>query len=164
MLYLARRPETYKELSDKLAARNLGDNNFNVIGAQQPMNTLSSSKSSLLFKKKFIHKFTENNSKKDLPLNNDLQPQAKHLLSHIEDPLWRYVCTEVIDTMGPSSAQKIWNSKLGSYCSGDKTMDLCCPTVEVAQFVNQYSFLILGSLQRYFPSVKALKTKVKYVN
>ena len=85
-------------------------------------------------------------------------------LSLIKDPLWKSVCIEMIDTMGSSSVQKIWNSELGSYCSEADAMDLCCPTDETAQFVNQYSFLILGSLQRYFPAIKTLKTKVEYTN
>ncbi|MBY0272317.1 MAG: hypothetical protein K2X02_02715 [Alphaproteobacteria bacterium] len=164
MLYLACRPKTYKEPSDKLAVKKFGDNNFNVTGEQQPMNSLSSSKSSFLFKKKLPHKITKNNSKKDLHLNNNLSPHEKQLLSHIEDPLWKSVCTEVTDLMGSSPIQKMWDSKLGSYCSEADAMDLCCPTDETAQFINQYSFLILGSLQRYFPAIKTLKTKVEYAN
>ena len=87
--------------------------------------------------------------------------QDHSYLSLIKDPLWKSVCTEMIETMGSSSVQKIWNSTLGSYCSEADAMDLCCPTDETAQFVNQYSFLILGSLQRYFPAIKTLKTKVE---
>lgn len=94
----------------------------------------------------------------------DSDLQAKYSLSCIEDPLWKFVCTEMVDIMGPSSVQKIWDSKLGSYCPGDKTIEFCCLTNEAAQFVNQYSFLILGSLQRYFPAVKTLKTKVEHAN
>ncbi|MBX9621947.1 MAG: hypothetical protein K2X28_08025 [Alphaproteobacteria bacterium] len=84
--------------------------------------------------------------------------------SHIEDPLWKSVCNEMTDLMGSSPVQKMWNSKLGTFCSEGKSIDLCCPTEETAQFVNQYSFLILGSLQRYFPAIKTLKTKVKHAN
>lgn len=90
----------------------------------------------------------------------DSHSQAKSYLSRIQDPLWKSVCTEMVDIMGPSSVHKIWNSKLGSYCTRGKTMEFCCPTDETAQFVNQYSFLILGSLQRYFPTLKHLIIKV----
>lgn len=90
----------------------------------------------------------------------DSHSQAKSYLSRIQDPLWKSVCTEMVDIMGPSSVQKIWNSKLGSYCTRGKAMEFCCPTDETAQFVNQYSFLILGSLQRYFPTLKHLRVKV----
>jgi hypothetical protein len=80
--------------------------------------------------------------------------------SLIEDPLWKSVCTEMTDLMGPSPIQKMWDSKLGAFCSEGKSIDLCCPTEETAQFINQYSFLILGSLQRYFPAIKTLKTRI----
>jgi hypothetical protein len=82
----------------------------------------------------------------------------------IEDPLWKSVCTEMTDLMGSSPVQKMWDSKLGTFCSEGKSIDLCCPTDEAAQFVDQYSFLILGSLQRYFPAIKTLKTKVEHAN
>lgn len=90
--------------------------------------------------------------------------QAKYCLSCIEDPLWKSVCSEMADLMGSSPVEKVWGSKLGTFCSEGKSIDLCCPTDEAAQFVDQYSFLILGILQRYFPTIKTLKTKVEYAN
>lgn len=113
-------------------------------------------------KDKFFRNKGSSSSIKKLEISHeDSHSQAKYSLSCIEDPLWKSVCTEMVDIMGPSSVQKIWDSKLGSYCPGDKTMEFSCPTVEVAQFINQYSFLILGSLQRYFPTLKYLRVKVK---
>lgn len=88
------------------------------------------------------------------------QSQAKHRLSLIEDPLWKLVCTEMADLMGPSSTQQMWDSKLGSYRFENNSIDLYCPTEETAHFISQYSFLVIGSLQRYFPTIKTLKTKV----
>lgn len=90
--------------------------------------------------------------------------QDHSYLSLIKDPLWKSVCTEVTDLMGSSPVQKMWDTKLGAFCSESKSINLCCLTDEAAQFVNQYSFLILGSLQRYFPAIKTLKTKVEYTN
>ncbi|MBY0500744.1 MAG: hypothetical protein K2P93_01920 [Alphaproteobacteria bacterium] len=91
----------------------------------------------------------------------DSELQTNRPLSPIEDPLWKKICSEVEKLMGSSSIQEIWDSELGSFCSEDKSIELCCPTEEAAQFINQYSFLILGSLQRYFPAIRALKTKVR---
>ncbi|MBX9621581.1 MAG: hypothetical protein K2X28_06105 [Alphaproteobacteria bacterium] len=88
--------------------------------------------------------------------------QAEQSLSLIEDPLWKSICNEMTDLMGSPPVEKVLDSKLGTFCSEGKSIDLCCPTDEAAQFVDQYSFLILGSLQRYFPAVKTLKTKVEY--
>jgi hypothetical protein len=94
----------------------------------------------------------------------DFDSQEKHCLSLIKDPLWKSVCNEMTDLMGSSPVQKMWDSKLGAFCSESKSINLCCPTDEAEQFVSQYSFLIIGSLQRYFPAIKTLKTKVEHTN
>ncbi|MBX9786572.1 MAG: hypothetical protein K2Y08_04470 [Alphaproteobacteria bacterium] len=108
-----------------------------------------------IFKK--THRIQKTNSIKD-------RCHDHNYLSLIKDPLWKSVCSEMTDLMGPSPIQKMRDSKLGAFCSESKSINLCCPTDEAAQFVNQYSFLILGSLQRYFPAIKTLKTKVVHVN
>lgn len=87
--------------------------------------------------------------------------QVKHCLSLIKDPLWKSICTEMIEMMGPSAVLKMWDSCLGSFSYQHKTMSIYCQTQKVAQFVRQYSFVILGSLQRYFPMMKDLKVKIK---
>jgi len=59
--------------------------------------------------------------------------------------------------MGPPSVLKIWNSALGSLSFQDKMIDLYCQTEDVAQFIQCYDFIILGSLQHYFPALKELR-------
>ena len=90
----------------------------------------------------------------------DIHQQVNHFISLIEDPLWKSICTEMADMMGVSAVLKIYSSRLGSFSHHHKTMELYCQTEEIAQFANQYSFIILGSLQRYFPTVKDLKIKI----
>jgi hypothetical protein len=85
--------------------------------------------------------------------------QAKQCLSLIEDPLWKSVCIEIANMMGPFAVLKMWDSKLGSFSHHHKTMNLYCQTEEISQFIRPYSFVILGSLQRYFPMLKDLKVK-----
>ncbi|MBY0501350.1 MAG: hypothetical protein K2P93_05045 [Alphaproteobacteria bacterium] len=82
-------------------------------------------------------------------------------ISRIKDPLWKAVCIEMADLMGPFCVQKIWESKLGSFCNSNKTIDLYCSTKDSSTFINQYSFLILECLRHYFPDIKNLKIKVK---
>ncbi|MBL8677338.1 MAG: hypothetical protein JNJ47_08020 [Alphaproteobacteria bacterium] len=127
---------------------------------QFPPNTYTTLTTPL--KDKFFKKQVFSSPIKKLELSlEDSHSQVKSCLSRIQDPLWKSVCTEMVDIMGPSSVYKIWNSKLGAYCAEGKTMEFYCPTVEVAQFINQYSFLIIGSLQRYFPILRHLKVKVR---
>lgn len=86
--------------------------------------------------------------------------QAKYRVSLIEDPLWKSVCAEMVDMMGPLAVLKMWNSSLGSFSYQHRAMGLYCQTEEIAEFIHQYSFVILGSLQRYFPMIKDLKITV----
>ena len=111
-------------------------------------------------KKSLFNKFF-----KPIPENKEasigeVHQQANYFISLIEDPLWKSICTEMADMMGPSAVLKICDSRLGSFSHHHKTMDLYCQTEEIAQFTRQYSFVILGSLQRYFPTVKDLQIKI----
>ena len=76
-----------------------------------------------------------------------------NFISLIEDPLWKQVCVEVVSIMGPI-AFKMAQVQLGIYSSQDKTMDLYCQTSEVCTFIQEYNYIILGSLQRYFPPLQ----------
>ncbi len=163
-IHLTNNPEIKKCSFDNLVAKDRIENNINMINDKLPKNASRSHVPLLFLKRNLAHSLTKKGKKKDLHLNSDLHSKAKHLLSHIEDPLWEKICGEVGKMMGAFAVQKIWDSKLGSFCSEEKAIDICCPTEETAQFINQYSFLILGSLQHYFPTIKNLKTKVKYVN
>ena len=112
-------------------------------------------------KKSLFNKFF-----KPIPENKEasigeVHQQANHFISLIEDPLWKSICTEMADMMGPSAVLKMCGSRLGSFSHHHKTMELYCQTEEIAQFTRQYSFVILGSLQRYFPMMKNLQIKIK---
>lgn len=103
-----------------------------------------------------------NNTPQDRKTSIDeIHHQVTYCLSLIEDPLWKSICTEMTNMMGPSAVLKMWDSRLGSFSHQQKTMNLYCQTEEIAQFIQQYSFVILGSLQQYFPMMKDLKVKIK---
>ena len=82
--------------------------------------------------------------------------QAKYYLSLIKDPLWKHVCTEVISMMGPRCNLEIWNSRIGVISVDNKTIEIYCQTKELTRLLQQYDFVVLGSLQRYFSSIKKL--------
>jgi hypothetical protein len=93
------------------------------------------------------------------PLLRDEYAWAKSRISRINDPLWKEICTDLLNMMGPASVLKVWRSKLGEFSSQDKGLDFICETEEASVFVQQYDFVILGSLQRYFPALKQLRVK-----
>ena len=100
--------------------------------------------------------------RQDVLLEED-HVKATNCLSTIIDPLWKHVCREVIEMMGPASFFKIWKSTLGEVCLSDQSMEIHCPTEETAQFIQQYDFVILGSLHPYFPALKRLNAKTNTI-
>ena len=95
---------------------------------------------------------------KTVPLDH-FQSQAKQCVSLIEDPLWKHICTEFMHMMGPLSVLKIWKSRLSSVSPQHKTIYIHCEIVEESEFIKKYSFIILASLQKYFPAVRSIKVK-----
>ena len=74
--------------------------------------------------------------------------KAENCLSQITDPLWQNICADLINMMGPASVLKIWESILGELSLQTEEMDITCKNEVIASFVQQYDFVILGSLQR----------------
>ena len=91
--------------------------------------------------------------------NSNDYAKAEQCLSHIADPLWRNICKDLINMMGPTSVLKMWESTLGELSLPDQEIDITCKNKEISSFVQKYDFVILGSLQRYFPALKKLKVK-----
>jgi hypothetical protein len=103
--------------------------------------------------------FDQEESTKHDTLWQDDNVKVKDCISQIADPLWKDICMNLLSIMGPISVLKIWESKLGEFSSQDKHIDITCKTEESAAFAQQYNFVILGSLQRYFPALKQLRVK-----
>ena len=91
--------------------------------------------------------------------SQDLQAQASRCIALIDDPLWRHVCTEVLPLMGPLSVLQIWKSKIGIFSPQHKAIDIDCQTEKKALFLQQYDFVILGILKKYFSSLKSIRIK-----
>jgi hypothetical protein len=92
-------------------------------------------------------------------MNQEDYIKVKNCLLTIDDPLWCHVCQEVATMMGPASFFKIWTSHLGEICPQNKTLEVYCHTEEASQFIQQYAFVILGSLRAYFPALRKLNVK-----
>lgn len=93
--------------------------------------------------------------------SEDTLSKARDCLSKIEDPLWKQVCDDIINMMGPASLLKIWDSLLGEICFHSQSIEVFCKTKETAHFIQQYDFVILGSLHIYLPSIKTLRISVR---
>lgn len=85
--------------------------------------------------------------------------QYEQTINYTEDPLWNHVYSEALKVIGPC-ARKIQESKLGPLSPKDETILFHCNTEEAAQLIQQYSFIFLESLKRYFPSLKELRVEI----
>lgn len=95
--------------------------------------------------------------KKGLTESKLSEDQVYQKISLITDPLWKQVCIEFVHMMGPFPALKIYNSRLGLLSSQHRIICIYCETEEESEFLRKYSFVVLGSLQKYFPAVRQLK-------
>ena len=89
----------------------------------------------------------------------EISSQANHHLSLIQDTLWKKVCIDVAHTMGQFSVLILWNTRLENISSQDKVANIYCSTEGAAQFLDQYAFVILGSLRQYFPALKEIRSQ-----
>lgn len=95
-----------------------------------------------------------------LPKQETDRSRAKKLLQAIQDPLWKHVCSDIINMMGPASLLKIADSTLGEVYFQSENIEVFCKCEETAKFIQQYDFVILGSLHSYLPTLKQLKTRI----
>lgn len=86
--------------------------------------------------------------------------QAQGYISRIKDPLWKLVCIEFINMVGPQPILKIWASNLGPLSLHSETLELSCKTEEIAQILQQYDFVILGILRQYFSTLKKFQISI----
>lgn len=97
----------------------------------------------------------------NVTLSDEKYMAVKNHLSTIEDPLWKHICQDVLEMMGPVSTLIIWESKLGQFSPEDKILPITCENEETAFFIQQYDFVILSSIQKYFPALKKLEAVCK---
>lgn len=93
----------------------------------------------------------------NVPLSDGKYMAVKNHLSTIEDPLWKHICQDVLEMMGPVSTLIIWKSKLGQFSHHDEILPIICENEETAFFIQQYDFVIIASIQKYFPALKKLE-------
>ncbi len=119
------------------------------------------SRSSLAFlkEKSSLPLSYENIHNRNPSLSGDYE-KANKFLSTLQDPLWKHVCDYIINMMGPASLLRIEGSSLGEIHSQGQSVEILCTSEETAQFIQQYDFVILGSLEPYFPTLKELRVKV----
>lgn len=107
---------------------------------------------------KYSNKEFRTQQNKFLTTNNYLK--ATECVARIADPLWKKVCNDLIYNMGPAYVFKIWDSALGEIAAQDKILHITCSNEKAVAFIQQYDFVILDSLQPYFPALRQVRAVV----
>ncbi len=87
--------------------------------------------------------------------------KTQHCISLIKDPLWKRICSEIIEIMAPHLVLKICDSQLGPVAPGEREVDLYCQKEEIVQLIEPYAFIILTALKPYFPALKEVRITYK---
>ena len=86
--------------------------------------------------------------------------QAQQCISLIEDPLWKHVCTELMNMMGPFSVLVLWDSQITFSFPATQGISISCQHQESADLIQQYDFLIIEILRKYFSTLSEVKVEV----
>lgn len=103
-------------------------------------------------------------SSKNTPPSEDqlheYKAQAEEGLLKIQDPLWYRICVDIFQTLGPIAFKDLWKTKLVGISSEGKRAFLSCPNEHIAMALDQYHFVIIGALKKFYPSVSVVETEI----
>ena len=102
---------------------------------------------------------TSMNELKEWTLNT-CEVEATEGISQIQDPLWRRVCIDVLRILGPAAFKNLWKIKLSHISTEGKKAYLISPTIDIAETIENYNFVIIEALKKFYPALLFLETKV----
>ncbi|MBY0291751.1 MAG: hypothetical protein K2W92_00465 [Alphaproteobacteria bacterium] len=86
--------------------------------------------------------------------------EAAEGISQIQDPLWRRVCVDVLRILGPVAFKNLWKIKLCHVSAEGRKAYFISPTMDIAETIENYNFVIIEALKKFYPSLLFLETKV----
>lgn len=86
--------------------------------------------------------------------------EATEGISQIQDPLWRRVCIDVLRILGPAAFKNLWKIKLCHVSPEGKKAYLVSPTLDLAETIENYNFVVIEALKKFYPALLFLETKV----
>lgn len=121
--------------------------------------------SSIRFKKcsneRFKHeRFILNKSPLSEVALHNFKTEAETGISQIQDPLWRRVCSDVLRTLGPVAFKNLWKTNLVSVSPRERRACITCPSQDIAEAVENYHFVIMGALKKFYPFLFSIETKI----
>ena len=86
--------------------------------------------------------------------------EAEEGISQIQDPLWRRVCIDVLRVLGPIAFKDLWKINLTSISPERRKAYLACPTQAIAETIENYHFVIIDALKKFYPSLLSIETEI----
>ncbi|HUX80534.1 MAG TPA: hypothetical protein VMW10_12445 [Alphaproteobacteria bacterium] len=93
-------------------------------------------------------------------LNCTTEAEAEAGIAQIQDPLWRRVCLDVLRTLGPVAFKNLWKTNLMSVSPRERRACITCPTKDIAKTVENYHFVIMGALKKFYPFLFSIETEI----
>ena len=86
--------------------------------------------------------------------------EAEIGISQIQDPLWRRVCLDIFRILGPVAFKDLWKANLTSISPKERRAYLTCPTQAIAEAVENYHFVVMGALKKFYPFLFSIETEI----
>jgi len=87
--------------------------------------------------------------------------EAEEGISQIQDPLWRRVCLDALQILGPVAFNDLWKSKLITVSPKGKIAYLTCPNQSIVEKIEQYHFVIIAALKKFYPYLSSLEIELR---
>lgn len=87
--------------------------------------------------------------------------QLEERIAQIQDPLWRRVCIDMLSVLGPLAFSDLWRVSFETTSSGGRIAHLTCPSLSLAKTIEQYHFVIIDALKKFYPFLTSLDTEVR---
>lgn len=87
--------------------------------------------------------------------------EAQKGISQIKDPLWHRVCADVLKVLGPVAFKDLWKTQFIRISPEGKRAFLSCPNQSIATTLEEYHFVIIGALKKFYPSLSSIETEIR---
>lgn len=91
---------------------------------------------------------------------NQYAQEAEEGIAQIQDPLWRRVCVDILNILGPVAFKDLWRIKLTTVSPQGKRAYFECPNQDIAATIEHYHFVIIDALKKFYPFLSSIEAEV----
>lgn len=86
--------------------------------------------------------------------------EAEEGISRIQDPLWRRVCVDILQVLGPIAFKDLWKSKLITVSPQGRKIHLACPDQAIVDTIEKYHFVIMAAFKKFYPFLSSIEMEI----